>query len=250
MGRLRDPRGHDDSPSRRRLHIGFYAPTRELVDAFHRAGVEAGYRDDGAPGPRPRVRRPTTTAASCSTPTATASKRSTPRRSARPARSTTCGCARRRRSRQALLRDDRAVRRHRVGRHARPRAIRLRERLVLVRRRRGAHRERAPRVRRERRTRPSTPSTVPRSRPATATTARPASDRSTTPATTARSCSTPTATTSRPSTTTADRVIDCRAHRTRLLARPERLSPHSPRPPVADVRGERRVEHLDRLEPE
>jgi catechol 2,3-dioxygenase-like lactoylglutathione lyase family enzyme len=35
------------------LHIGFVAPTRELADAFWRAGVEAGYRDDGAPGPRP-----------------------------------------------------------------------------------------------------------------------------------------------------------------------------------------------------
>jgi catechol 2,3-dioxygenase-like lactoylglutathione lyase family enzyme len=35
------------------LHIGFAAPTHEHVDAFHRAGVEAGYRDDGRPGPRP-----------------------------------------------------------------------------------------------------------------------------------------------------------------------------------------------------
>jgi catechol 2,3-dioxygenase-like lactoylglutathione lyase family enzyme len=43
----------DDKPVTRRLHVGFYAETRELVDAFHRAGVEAGYRDDGAPGPRP-----------------------------------------------------------------------------------------------------------------------------------------------------------------------------------------------------
>jgi catechol 2,3-dioxygenase-like lactoylglutathione lyase family enzyme len=43
----------DDSPVTRRLHVGFYAATRELVDAFHRAGTEAGYRDDGTPGPRP-----------------------------------------------------------------------------------------------------------------------------------------------------------------------------------------------------
>jgi catechol 2,3-dioxygenase-like lactoylglutathione lyase family enzyme len=43
----------DDKPVTRRLHIGFYAATHELVDAFHRAGTEAGYRDDGAPGPRP-----------------------------------------------------------------------------------------------------------------------------------------------------------------------------------------------------
>jgi catechol 2,3-dioxygenase-like lactoylglutathione lyase family enzyme len=40
----------------RRLHIGFVAPSRAHVDAFHRAGVEAGYRDDGAPGPRPQYR--------------------------------------------------------------------------------------------------------------------------------------------------------------------------------------------------
>jgi catechol 2,3-dioxygenase-like lactoylglutathione lyase family enzyme len=37
----------------RRLHIGFAAPSREAVHAFHEAGVKAGYRDDGAPGPRP-----------------------------------------------------------------------------------------------------------------------------------------------------------------------------------------------------
>lgn len=42
-----------DRPVTRGLHVGFYAATRELVDAFHRAGTEAGYRDDGAPGPRP-----------------------------------------------------------------------------------------------------------------------------------------------------------------------------------------------------
>ena len=35
------------------LHIGFAAPSREHVDAFWRAGLEADYRDDGEPGPRP-----------------------------------------------------------------------------------------------------------------------------------------------------------------------------------------------------
>ena len=40
----------------RRLHIGFAAPSREHVDAFWRAGTDAGYRDDGAPGPRPQYR--------------------------------------------------------------------------------------------------------------------------------------------------------------------------------------------------
>jgi catechol 2,3-dioxygenase-like lactoylglutathione lyase family enzyme len=44
----------DAKPVAKRLHIAFYAPTHELVDAFHRAGVEAGYASDGAPGPRPQ----------------------------------------------------------------------------------------------------------------------------------------------------------------------------------------------------
>ena len=34
------------------LHVGFVAPSREQVDDFWRAGTEAGYADDGAPGPR------------------------------------------------------------------------------------------------------------------------------------------------------------------------------------------------------
>jgi catechol 2,3-dioxygenase-like lactoylglutathione lyase family enzyme len=45
-----------DRPLTQGLHIGFVAPSHEHVDAFHRAGVEAGYRDDGAPGPRPQYR--------------------------------------------------------------------------------------------------------------------------------------------------------------------------------------------------
>jgi catechol 2,3-dioxygenase-like lactoylglutathione lyase family enzyme len=43
-----------DGPTTRNLHVGFYVPTHELVDAFHRAGVEAGYESDGEPGPRPQ----------------------------------------------------------------------------------------------------------------------------------------------------------------------------------------------------
>jgi catechol 2,3-dioxygenase-like lactoylglutathione lyase family enzyme len=35
-----------------RIHIGFVARSRAEVDAFHRAGVEAGYEDNGAPGVR------------------------------------------------------------------------------------------------------------------------------------------------------------------------------------------------------
>ncbi len=36
------------------LHVGFGAASRDAVDAFWRTGVEAGYADDGAPGPRPQ----------------------------------------------------------------------------------------------------------------------------------------------------------------------------------------------------
>ena len=44
------------NPRTRRLHIAFVAPTREQVDEFWQAGVEAGYSDDGRPGPRPQYR--------------------------------------------------------------------------------------------------------------------------------------------------------------------------------------------------
>ena len=38
----------------RRLHVAFFAPTHELVDAFWHTGTTAGYRSDGEPGPRPQ----------------------------------------------------------------------------------------------------------------------------------------------------------------------------------------------------
>jgi len=41
-------------PVTRRLHVAFVAPSPEHAEAFWRAGTEAGYRDDGAPGPRPQ----------------------------------------------------------------------------------------------------------------------------------------------------------------------------------------------------
>jgi catechol 2,3-dioxygenase-like lactoylglutathione lyase family enzyme len=44
----------DGKPVTRRLHVAFVAPSRAHVDEFWRAGTEAGYRDDGAPGPRPQ----------------------------------------------------------------------------------------------------------------------------------------------------------------------------------------------------
>ena len=46
----------EEHPVTRGLHLAFVAPTREHVDEFWRAGTEAGYRDDGAPGPRPQYR--------------------------------------------------------------------------------------------------------------------------------------------------------------------------------------------------
>jgi catechol 2,3-dioxygenase-like lactoylglutathione lyase family enzyme len=36
------------------LHIAFLAADRPQVDAFHRAALGAGGRDNGAPGPRPQ----------------------------------------------------------------------------------------------------------------------------------------------------------------------------------------------------
>ncbi len=42
-----------ERPPTRNLHVGFVAPSREHVDAFWQAGVDAGYSDDGPPGERP-----------------------------------------------------------------------------------------------------------------------------------------------------------------------------------------------------
>jgi catechol 2,3-dioxygenase-like lactoylglutathione lyase family enzyme len=41
-----------EHPVTRGLHVGFRAPSRAAVDAFWQAGIDAGFRDDGAPGPR------------------------------------------------------------------------------------------------------------------------------------------------------------------------------------------------------
>ena len=43
----------DEKPVTRNLHVAFVARSRADVDAFWRAGVDAGYRSDGEPGPRP-----------------------------------------------------------------------------------------------------------------------------------------------------------------------------------------------------
>jgi catechol 2,3-dioxygenase-like lactoylglutathione lyase family enzyme len=39
-------------PPTRELHLCFVARSREQVDEFHRAGIEAGFRSNGAPGYR------------------------------------------------------------------------------------------------------------------------------------------------------------------------------------------------------
>jgi catechol 2,3-dioxygenase-like lactoylglutathione lyase family enzyme len=43
-----------EHPVTRGLHVAFRARDHEQVGAFWRAGVDAGYRDDGAPGLRPQ----------------------------------------------------------------------------------------------------------------------------------------------------------------------------------------------------
>jgi catechol 2,3-dioxygenase-like lactoylglutathione lyase family enzyme len=43
----------DDRRLTRYLHVAWAAASREEVDTFWRRGVEAGYRGDGEPGPRP-----------------------------------------------------------------------------------------------------------------------------------------------------------------------------------------------------
>lgn len=43
----------EEHPVTRNLHVGFFVPDAGLVEAFWRAGVDAGYADDGPPGPRP-----------------------------------------------------------------------------------------------------------------------------------------------------------------------------------------------------
>jgi catechol 2,3-dioxygenase-like lactoylglutathione lyase family enzyme len=45
---------NEEKPVTRRLHVAFFAPSRELVDEFWGTGTSAGYRDDGEPGERPQ----------------------------------------------------------------------------------------------------------------------------------------------------------------------------------------------------
>jgi len=47
-------RADAEHPVTRNLHIGFFAPSHDEVRGFWRTGVEAGFQDDGEPGPRPQ----------------------------------------------------------------------------------------------------------------------------------------------------------------------------------------------------
>jgi hypothetical protein len=65
----------DRQPLTRGLHLCFVARSREQVEAFHQAGVAAGYRSNGAPGYRNYAQA--TTRRSFLTQMATTSRRST-----------------------------------------------------------------------------------------------------------------------------------------------------------------------------
>ena len=47
----------DGKPISQHVHVAFTASCPADVDAFYRAGIEAGYRDNGAPGERPVYHR-------------------------------------------------------------------------------------------------------------------------------------------------------------------------------------------------
>src|ERR1700694_2053229 len=44
----------EEHPIARRVHIAFIAPTTAHVERFGRAGIDAGFADDGPAGPRPQ----------------------------------------------------------------------------------------------------------------------------------------------------------------------------------------------------
>ena len=56
------------------LHVAIVAKDRAVVDAFYKAAIAAGGRDNGAPGIFAPIIMPTITAPSCSTPTDTTSR--------------------------------------------------------------------------------------------------------------------------------------------------------------------------------
>jgi catechol 2,3-dioxygenase-like lactoylglutathione lyase family enzyme len=176
-------------PATHGLHVGFVARSRQHVDRFCRAGTEAGYRDDGAPGPRPEY-GDDYYGGSCSTPTATAPRPSTTTRCAPAGSSTTCGYGSRTSPRRGRS-TPRSRRTPASSRASTRRSARAspgspgRSRCSRARSRPNTSTWRFP----PRTTPPSTGSTPRRRGQAIATTAARGSGRSTTTATTARSCS-------------------------------------------------------------
>ena len=47
---------YEDRPAVEHLHVAWWAPDRDAVRAFWQAGTDAGFADDGPPGPRPEYR--------------------------------------------------------------------------------------------------------------------------------------------------------------------------------------------------
>ena len=139
----------DGGPVTRNLHIAFFADTSDLVDAFHRAGVDAGFTDDGEPGARPQY-GPDYYGGFLLDPDGNSVEAVTSTRATRDRRrSTTCGCGRTTsRARRSLLRDDRPVRGFGLADDTADRVQFITtQRLVQLRhRRRAADRERAHRL--------------------------------------------------------------------------------------------------------
>ncbi|HMJ51217.1 MAG TPA: VOC family protein [Polyangiaceae bacterium] len=48
---------HQATPNQPRLHVAFRADNRAQVDAFYRAALAAGGKDNGPPGPRPQYHK-------------------------------------------------------------------------------------------------------------------------------------------------------------------------------------------------
>ena len=48
---------HQGTPQQPRVHIAFRADSRALVDAFYKAAIAAGGKDNGAPGLRPHYHK-------------------------------------------------------------------------------------------------------------------------------------------------------------------------------------------------
>jgi catechol 2,3-dioxygenase-like lactoylglutathione lyase family enzyme len=188
-----------EHPATRHLHLGFVAPSREHVDAFWRAGVDAGYESDGEPGLRPEYADDYYGAFLLDP-------------DGNSAEAVHHGSLREGGVVDHLwIRVSDLAESTRFYETVRPaagfRATEGRSSPASAARSRSSRAARRPSTRTSplspRTTRPSTASTRRRRRPATATTARPASGSSTTGVTTAHSCSTPTATTSRRSPTRA-----------------------------------------------